>query len=41
MTPLLSFLNVSKSYPDGGREIPVLERISLEPTLLFQPRKHR
>jgi ABC-type lipoprotein export system ATPase subunit len=30
MTPLLSFLNVSKSYPDGGREIPVLERISLD-----------
>jgi len=30
MTPLLSFLNVSKSYPDGGREIPVLERSSLD-----------
>jgi ABC-type lipoprotein export system ATPase subunit len=30
MTPLLSFVNVSKRYPDGGREIPVLDRISLE-----------
>lgn len=30
MTPLLSFLNVSKRYPDGGREILVLDRISLE-----------
>ena len=30
MTPLLSFLNVSKSYPDGGREIPVLDRVSLD-----------
>ena len=30
MTPLLSFLNVSKSYPDGNREILVLDRVSLE-----------
>jgi len=30
MTPLLSFQNVSKRYPDGGREILVLDRISLE-----------
>jgi len=30
MTPLLSFLNVSKSYPDGDREILVLDRVSLE-----------
>ncbi len=30
MTPLLSFLNVSKRYPDGGREILVLDRVSLE-----------
>jgi ABC-type lipoprotein export system ATPase subunit len=30
MTPLLSFLNVSKRYPDGGREIIVLDRVSLE-----------
>lgn len=30
MTPLLSFLNVSKRYPDGGREIAVLDRVSLE-----------
>jgi ABC-type lipoprotein export system ATPase subunit len=30
MTPLLSFLNVSKSYPDGGREILVLHRVSLD-----------
>jgi putative ABC transport system ATP-binding protein len=30
MTPLLSFLNVSKRYPDGGREIVVLDRVSLE-----------
>lgn len=30
MTPLLSFVNVSKRYPDGGREIAVLDRVSLE-----------
>jgi ABC-type lipoprotein export system ATPase subunit len=30
MTPLLSFLNVSKSYPDGDRELRVLNRVSLE-----------
>jgi ABC-type lipoprotein export system ATPase subunit len=30
MTPLLSFLNVSKSYPDGDRELLVLDRVSLE-----------
>jgi len=30
MTPLLSFLNVSKSYPDGAREIRVLDRVSLD-----------
>jgi ABC-type lipoprotein export system ATPase subunit len=30
MPPLLSFLNVSKSYLDGGREIAVLDRVSLE-----------
>jgi len=30
MTPLLSFLNVSKRYPDGGREIVVLDQASLE-----------
>ncbi|MGD0452218.1 MAG: ATP-binding cassette domain-containing protein [Solirubrobacteraceae bacterium] len=30
MTPLLSFLNVSKRYPDGGRDILVLDRVSLE-----------
>lgn len=30
MTPLLSFLNVSKSYPDGDREIPALDGVSLE-----------
>jgi ABC-type multidrug transport system ATPase subunit len=30
MTPLLSFVNVSKRYPDGGREIVVLDRVSLE-----------
>jgi ABC-type lipoprotein export system ATPase subunit len=30
MTPLLAFLNVSKRYPDGGREIAVLDRVSLE-----------
>ncbi|HLL91546.1 MAG TPA: ATP-binding cassette domain-containing protein [Solirubrobacteraceae bacterium] len=30
MTPLLSFLNVTKRYPDGGREILVLDRVSLE-----------
>jgi ABC-type glutathione transport system ATPase component len=30
MTPLLSFLNVSKRYPDGGREVLVLDRVSLD-----------
>jgi ABC-type lipoprotein export system ATPase subunit len=30
MTPLLSFLNVSKRFPDGDREIVVLDRVSLE-----------
>jgi ABC-type lipoprotein export system ATPase subunit len=30
MTPLLSFLNVSKRYPDGDREVLVLDRVSLE-----------
>ena len=30
MTPLLSFLNVSKRYPDGVHEILVLDRVSLE-----------
>ncbi len=30
MTPLLSFLNVSKRYPDGDRETVVLDRVSLE-----------
>ena len=30
MTPLLSFLNVSKRCSDGGREVPVLDRVSLE-----------
>jgi ABC-type multidrug transport system ATPase subunit len=30
MTPLLSFLNVSKRYPDGSREIMVLDRVSLQ-----------
>jgi ABC-type lipoprotein export system ATPase subunit len=30
MTPLLSFLNVSKRYPDGDREIVVLDRVSFE-----------
>ena len=30
MTPLLSFENVSKRFPDGGREIVVLDRVSLE-----------
>jgi lipoprotein-releasing system ATP-binding protein len=30
MPPLLSFLNVSKRYPDGEREIAVLDRVSLE-----------
>ncbi|HWJ50531.1 MAG TPA: ATP-binding cassette domain-containing protein [Solirubrobacteraceae bacterium] len=30
MTPLLSFLNVTKRYPDGGREILVLDRVSLD-----------
>ncbi len=30
MTPLLSFLNVSKRYPDGDREILVLDRATLD-----------
>lgn len=30
MPPLLSFLNVSKRYPDGGREVLVLDRVSLD-----------
>ncbi len=30
MTPLLSFLNVSKRFPDGSREILVLDRVSLD-----------
>jgi len=30
MTPLLSFLNVTKRHPDGGREILVLDRVSLD-----------
>lgn len=30
MTPLLSLLNVRKSYPDGDREILVLDCVSLE-----------
>jgi ABC-type glutathione transport system ATPase component len=30
MTPLLSFQNVSKRYPDGGRQISVLDGVSLE-----------
>jgi ABC-type lipoprotein export system ATPase subunit len=30
MTPLLSFLNVSKRSFDGGREVLVLDRVSLE-----------
>jgi len=30
MTPLLSFANVSKHYHDGGRQIRVLDRISLD-----------
>jgi ABC-type multidrug transport system ATPase subunit len=30
MTELLSFLNVSKRYPDGVREIVVLDRVSLD-----------
>jgi len=30
MTPLLSFLNVSKRHLDGAREIVVLDRVSLE-----------
>jgi ABC-type multidrug transport system ATPase subunit len=30
MTPLLSFVNVSKRYHDGGREISVLDRVSLD-----------
>jgi lipoprotein-releasing system ATP-binding protein len=29
MAPLISFQNVSKRYPDGGREILVLDRVSL------------
>jgi ABC-type multidrug transport system ATPase subunit len=29
MTQLISFQNVSKCYPDGGREIPVLDGISM------------
>jgi ABC-type glutathione transport system ATPase component len=29
MAPLITFNNVSKSYPDGGREILVLDRVSL------------
>jgi ABC-type multidrug transport system ATPase subunit len=29
MTPLVSFQNVSKSYPDGGRKILVLDRVSM------------
>lgn len=29
MAPLISFHNVSKRYPDGGREILVLDRVSL------------
>jgi lipoprotein-releasing system ATP-binding protein len=29
MVPLISFHNVSKRYPDGGREILVLDRVSL------------
>jgi ABC-type lipoprotein export system ATPase subunit len=30
MTSLLSFLNVSKRYPDGGREILVLDRVCMD-----------
>lgn len=30
MTPLLSFLNVTKRYPDGTREVLVLDRVSLD-----------
>jgi ABC-type glutathione transport system ATPase component len=30
MRPLLSFLNVTKRYPDGGREIAVLDQVSLD-----------
>ena len=30
MAPLISFQNVSKRYPDGGREILVLDRVSLD-----------
>ena len=30
MTPLISFVDVSKRYPDGGREIPVLNHVSLK-----------
>jgi lipoprotein-releasing system ATP-binding protein len=30
MTPLLSFLNVSKSFSDGNHEVIVLDRVSLE-----------
>lgn len=30
MTPLLSFLNVSKRYPDGSGTVLVLDRVSLE-----------
>ncbi len=30
MTALISFLNASKSYPDGGREIVVLDRVCIE-----------
>ncbi len=30
MTSLLSLLDVSKSYPDGGREVLVLDRVSLQ-----------
>jgi ABC-type multidrug transport system ATPase subunit len=29
MAPLISFQNVSKSYPDGGREVLVLDGVSL------------
>jgi hypothetical protein len=29
MAPLISFENASKQYPDGGREILVLDRVSL------------
>lgn len=30
MAPLISFLNASKRYPDGGRETLVLDRITLD-----------